>query len=515
MTYIDENVELEIHRRQLYIAGEIFSLCERENIKCFLVGGSLLGAVKQNGILSGDKDIDIGMLRTDYERFLSLSGKLPKDLAVLDPERCNQYNWLFAKVYQQNTRLTSTHATPFDYDVGIYVDIIPYDYVDQGNQRQEYYSSKLKKWLLLSKCTGSYKNKKGLALWLPGHICSRKKLVQSFSERSTRKDIAQNLVGGAEDDWFEVSELEQLKQANFSGVRVMLPKWDRYLDKNYPGWTSKDVSRNELSDYVVDFDLDAEKIDLHQLHKVQLELAMEVKRICQKNNIPFFLVDGTALGAKNLGGFLPWDDDLDIGMFWPDYLRFLKVCNSELNARFKMKDFTIDEKFGCTFGQMICTDYCLVQDNNRTALDEKGIFIDIHPFSECSDIKICRVLDYYRFKFYKLCLLERRGYMSEESKAFKIFHYLNRIIPESTIKKRLLFFRNNRTGTRAIKLHGRHPEDYIYINNISRLETIQFEGETFLIQPDATRMLDAIYGKFDLGKKEINRHKIISIKEVE
>lgn len=56
-------------------------------------------------------------------------------------------------------------------------------------------------------------------------------------------------------------------------------------------------------------------LDLDYLHKLQVQLAGEVKRICEKHDIRYFLVDGSALGAVNLHDFLPWDDDLDIGMY--------------------------------------------------------------------------------------------------------------------------------------------------------------------------------------------------------
>ena len=254
------------------------------------------------------------------------------------------------------------------------------------------------------------------------------------------------------------------------------------------------------------------KVDLEYLHLLQLGLALEVKRICEKHSIHYFLVDGTALGAVNIHDFLPWDDDLDIGMYWPDYQKFLKACKADLNPRFRLKDFTTDDSFGCSFGQLIDTTVELVQENNQNSGDEKGVFIDIHPFSNCSSVKLIRMLDYYKFKIYKLCLLQRRDYLHNRSKIALILRVLNKVYTEDGLKRRILKMRNKKAGNMAQKIHGRHPEDYIKLDNLGMLKYINFAGQQFPVQPDVQRMLDAVYGMFDINKNEDNRHGIIYVK---
>ena len=251
--------------------------------------------------------------------------------------------------------------------------------------------------------------------------------------------------------------------------------------------------------------------DLEYLHRLQLQLAKEVKRICEKHSIRYFLVDGSALGAINCHDFLPWDDDMDIGMYWSDYQRFLEVCKTELNACFKMKDFTNDNTFGCSFGQLINTEVELIQENNQNAGDIKGVFIDIHPFSNCSNFRFVRKIEYYRFKIYKLCLLQRRNYLSGGPKIEKVCGLLNRLYTEDGLKRRILKLRNRKPAKYALKIHGRHSEDYILIENLNALTKIEFAGEQFPVQPDVQRMLDSIYGAFDINKIEENRHEIIAL----
>lgn len=74
--------------------------------------------------------------------------------------------------------------------------------------------------------------------------------------------------------------------------------------------------------------------ELEQLHEVLYEILNEIVRICQKHQIPFFVIGGTAIGALYDEAILPWDDDVDIGMKREDYNRFLQVASRELDKRY-------------------------------------------------------------------------------------------------------------------------------------------------------------------------------------
>lgn len=73
----------------------------------------------------------------------------------------------------------------------------------------------------------------------------------------------------------------------------------------------------------------------HQL--VLLDMLKEFDRICKKNDIPYILFAGTALGAVRHGGFIPWDDDLDVIMLRPAYQRFLEATPGELGGDYYLQ----------------------------------------------------------------------------------------------------------------------------------------------------------------------------------
>ena len=88
---------------------------------------------------------------------------------------------------------------------------------------------------------------------------------------------------------------------------------------------------------------------LQSLQKVEIEILDEIDRICRMNNINYCLVGGTLLGAVRHGGFIPWDDDVDVAMPRNDYERFMDVCKSELSDDFYLHSIKTDKTYWYPF----------------------------------------------------------------------------------------------------------------------------------------------------------------------
>lgn len=119
---------------------------------------------------------------------------------------------------------------------------------------------------------------------------------------------------------------------------------------------------------------------LKKLKQTELDILSEIIRIVTKHNIQYFTVGGTTLGAIRHNGFIPWDDDIDIGMLRKDYNRFLSVAEKELNGKYYLLNFNKNKNFPSYFTKVFKKGTKFVEEESRKLKYEKGIFVDIFPF---------------------------------------------------------------------------------------------------------------------------------------
>lgn len=120
---------------------------------------------------------------------------------------------------------------------------------------------------------------------------------------------------------------------------------------------------------------------LQSLWKVQVEILDEVVRICEKYQLKYYLIYGTLIGAIRHKGFIPWDDDLDIGMPRKDYEKFLEVAPVELGEQFFLQTAESNKGYWLVFAK-VRKNHTLFLENamaNTSSCVHKGIFIDIFP----------------------------------------------------------------------------------------------------------------------------------------
>ena len=84
---------------------------------------------------------------------------------------------------------------------------------------------------------------------------------------------------------------------------------------------------------------------LRKLQKAEVEILKDFDILCEKHNIDYFVCGGTALGGVRHQGFIPWDDDIDIGMTRDDYNLFLEVAQREYGDKYRIVNADTNPNF--------------------------------------------------------------------------------------------------------------------------------------------------------------------------
>ena len=97
--------------------------------------------------------------------------------------------------------------------------------------------------------------------------------------------------------------------------------------------------------YLLGRDKNGEIHYISEVQEVVLPIILEIDRICRKNNIPYALAFGSALGLYNYQGFIPWDDDADIVFNYEDLDRLIEAFKKDLNPEFVFDAYEVDERY--------------------------------------------------------------------------------------------------------------------------------------------------------------------------
>ena len=120
--------------------------------------------------------------------------------------------------------------------------------------------------------------------------------------------------------------------------------------------------------------------ELKKLHETELDILSFVHSICLANNIKYFIIAGTLLGCIRHKGFIPWDDDIDIGMMRDDYEKFLDIMRNNNNPDFSIGHFSNNKQYPQYFAKVYKEKTIFMEKCNRNKKIKHSIYIDIMPF---------------------------------------------------------------------------------------------------------------------------------------
>lgn len=231
-----------------------------------------------------------------------------------------------------------------------------------------------------------------------------------------------------------------------------------------------------------------------------LEIMVYIDEFCRKYGITYYLMGGSALGAMRHGGFIPWDDDLDIFMDYQNYLKFMDCCDKYLdNERFH---FQRENSTECPYffsklrmNNTTCISPVEKQDGNL----HQGIFVDIMCLNNAARTFLGRKVQYYAAGLLKANACTKTNYKATTVKK-KIQLLISKLIVFGPIKQFLLFLvrrYNKKTTDTMAHIFGRAKfENSFYPTDIFKEQRfIPFEQVRLAVPEKVEDYLVCRFGK--------------------
>lgn len=248
---------------------------------------------------------------------------------------------------------------------------------------------------------------------------------------------------------------------------------------------------------------------LRKLQLIQIDMLEKVIDICEKNNIEYFLDSGTALGAYRHKKFIPWDDDIDIGMTRVNYNKFLLLAPEQIKADLFVQSIKSESTIPYFYMKIrkentIKTGWCIRNTNFH-----KGISIDIFSYDNLPDEPKERKRFQNRcsfiIKLFKIRNIPDRYKPPEKNIKWvivaiirRMLHYVILLIPLNWLIKNIEKYicKYNNSDTKYITCL---TYDGIYKferNDIFPLAKIEFEKKHYTVPNNINSFLSELYGDY-------------------
>ena len=237
---------------------------------------------------------------------------------------------------------------------------------------------------------------------------------------------------------------------------------------------------------------------LNDLQKCQIKILEEIDRVCQLNEIDYFLAYGTCLGAIRHEGFIPWDDDIDICMTI-DNLEKFKNCSNDFADNYFIQTADSDNEYGLMIARVRDCNTTLIERSEADRDINHGVFVDVYPLFDCPNNRLKHGILLLHALVYRLFL-----YNAPPQNKGKLVtlgaKVLLRLVPD-LLRKKLITYSFN---------HMRKYRDEEYVTSLyagdghirykkNWFQTVRLISFEYLMMPvpyDAEAYLSAIYGDY-------------------
>lgn len=432
------------------ILKEVDCLCRKNNIQYTLLFSTLLSQYMDNGDSEWLSNIAIGLLYPEYIKLLSIVEGTDGELYVLNRDKDKSFNAFYSWICKRS-RVTLPDVRKNDLPYYGY-SITVYPIIYAGDSLKEYRKTR-KMLLYYLECLGAadpapfqrgIKRKNAARVkkkWNQRRICEQSQMDSFFDsllETGTKTSKYVTIpFKGVEKGVLRLAETYQsIEECSFEGIDALCIKnsqrWlkDCYNPKKRNRILGKKVNRAVLEGPEI----------IRRVQLIALENLIEFDRICRKYDVHYILSAGTLLGAVRHGGFIPWDDDIDIFILDEEWQKFEKVADEELDkSRFFLRTQKTDQDNNLVFYQIKRNDTIYVKGSREQFHTHRGVAIDIIQFYNSPNSRAMFFVQDKLCRFFKTMTWAHMGWRGETRKVLRGYYRLLSMISNKTSAK--LFYR--------------------------------------------------------------------------
>lgn len=261
--------------------------------------------------------------------------------------------------------------------------------------------------------------------------------------------------------------------------------------------------------------IDQSTIDTVQVYEI--DILQQIDAICRRHGLDYFGIGGSALGAVRHQGFIPWDDDIDIGMPRKDYEAFLKYAQEELPAGYHIQNFFTEPKTPFYFTKIRKDNTKFVEFYLKDYPIHQGIFVDIFPFDNVPENPTVRNV-HFRFcrTVYQLFLCRSlttvcssRFEQKENYKSYlrKILHFFLLPIPKSWLFRLLDWSVQLFNGKETSELsHIVRRRLRVFLKDLYPIRYLKFDNIQMPVPNNYDAYLKAQFGSYEALPPEDQRY---------
>ncbi len=252
-----------------------------------------------------------------------------------------------------------------------------------------------------------------------------------------------------------------------------------------------------------------------ELKKIQIDILNVVTEFCDKNNINYWIDCGTLLGAIRHKGYIPWDDDIDIGMLRPDYDRFLALFN-QVHTKYKVYSIENNPDFYYAFAKVLDTETTLYEfDHKGNRISNTSINIDIFVYDHVPDAKAAKKTYLLRDLYHFCHLLHGLNLKPERAAVIRIgceiVRFLLKPFPKNFFVKKI-----SANSKRYCNREAEYVGNFTAVSKIlcskkvfADFTTAEFEGKHYKIPIGYDEWLRCFYNdymKLPPVEKQVSHH---------